>query len=128
EVTMLGDEVGGYREYLKVPEQWKRDYQRLRSKNEIAQVADSAVLVAMIVGLVAVIVMRVRRHDVRWRRAAVVGMVGIVLSFCSSLNQFSQQEFQYPTTDSYSSFVARQLLQALISALGAGGLLFILTA
>ena len=128
EVTVLGDEVGGYREYLKVPEQWNRDYQRLRSKNEIAQVVDSAVLVAMLVGMVVVIVMRVRGHDIRWRRAAVVGVVGMVLSFCSTLNQFSLQEFQYPTTDSYSAFLTRQLLQGLISALGAGGLLFVLTA
>ena len=118
EVTVLGNEIGGYREYLKVPEQWTRDYQRLRSKNEIAQVVDTAVLVALVVGLVVVIVMRVRRHDIRWRRAAVVGSVGMVLSFCSTLNQFSLQEFQYPTTDSYSAFVTRQLLQGLITALG----------
>ena len=128
EVTVLGNEVGGYREYLKVPEQWTRDYQRLRSKNEIAQVVDSAVLVAMVVGLVVVIVMRVRRHDIRWRRAAVVGVIGMVLSLCSTLNQFSLEEFQYHTTDSYSAFVTKQLLQALISALAAGGLLFVLTA
>jgi membrane protease YdiL (CAAX protease family) len=128
EVTVLGNEVGAYREYLKVPEQWSRDYQRLRSKNEIAQVVDSAVLVAMVVGLIVVIVMRVRQHDIRWRRAAVVGATGMVLSFCSALNQFSVQEFQYPTTDSYSAFLSRQMLQAVMSALGAGGLLFILTA
>ena len=128
EITVLGNEVGGYREYLKVPEQWTRDYQRLRSKNEMASVVDSAVLVAMVVGLVVVIVMRVRRHDIRWRRAAVVGVIGMVLSFCSTLNQFSLQEFQYPTTDSYSSFVTRQLLMGLFTALGAGGLLFVLTA
>lgn len=128
EVTILGNEVGGYREYLKVPEQWTRDYQRLRSKNEVAQVVDSAVLVALVVGMVVVIVMRVRHHDIRWRRAAIVGCVGMVLSFCSSLNQFSLQEFHYRTTNSYGAFVSEELLQALISALGAGGLLFVLTA
>jgi membrane protease YdiL (CAAX protease family) len=127
-VSVLGDEVGGYREYLKIPEQWTRDYQRLRSKNEVAQIVDSALLVALFLGLVVVIVMRVRRQDVRWRRAAVVGLVGMALSLCASLNQFPLNEFGYPTTDSYGSFLSQQLLQALLSALGSGGLLFVIVA
>jgi membrane protease YdiL (CAAX protease family) len=127
-VTVLGDEVGGYREYLKIPEQWTRDYQRLRSKNEMAQMVDSALLVALMLGLVVVIVMRVRRQDVRWRRAAVVGLVGMALSLCASLNQFPLNEFGYPTTDSYGSFLSQQFLEALLSALGSGGLLFVLIA
>ena len=127
-VTVLGDEVGGYREYLKIPEQWTRDFERLRSKNEVAQMVDSALLVALILGLVVVIVMRVRRQDVRWRRATVVGLVGMALSLCASLNQFPVNEFGYPTTDSYGSFLSQQLLGALLSALGSGGLLFVLIA
>jgi membrane protease YdiL (CAAX protease family) len=127
-VAVLGNEVGGYREYLKIPEQWTRDYERLRSKNEVAQLVDSALLVALILGLVVVIVIRVRRQDVRWRRAAVVGLVGMVLSLCASLNEFPLHEFGYPTTDSYGSFLSQQLLQALLSALGSGGLLFVLIA
>jgi membrane protease YdiL (CAAX protease family) len=127
-VTVLGDEVGGYREYLKIPEQWTRDYQRLRSRNDVAQIVDSALLVALILGLVVVIVKRVRRQDLRWRRAMVVGLVGMALSLCASLNQFPVNEFGYPTTDSYGSFLSQQLLQALLSALGAGGLLFLLIA
>ena len=127
-VTVLGDEVGGYREYLKIPEQWTRDYQRLRSRNEVASMVDSALLVALMLGLVVVIVMRVRLQDVRWRRAAVVGLVGMALSLCASLNQFPLNEFGYPTTDSYGSFLSQQFLEALLSALGSGGLLFVLIA
>ncbi len=128
EITVLGNQVGAYKEYLKVPDQWKRDYERLRSKNEVAQTIDSAVLVLLMLGLVVVIVMRIRSQDVKWRRAALVGLVGMILGFCSQLNQFPLQEFGYPTTDSYGSFVSRQLLNALLAALGAGGLLFVLTA
>ena len=40
EVTILGNEPGGYSEYLKVPDQWSRDYERLRSRNEVAQYVD----------------------------------------------------------------------------------------
>jgi membrane protease YdiL (CAAX protease family) len=128
EVTVLGEEAGAYRQYLKVPDQWKRDYQLLRSKNDVAQTIDSAVSVVLVVGMVIVIVMRVRRHDVPWRRAALVGLTGIVLGFLAQLNEFPLHEFGYPTTDSYGSFLSRQFLNALISALGAGGLLFVLTA
>ncbi len=128
EVTLLGNEIGSYREYLKVPEQWKRDYQLLRSRNEVAQTVDGAVLALLIVCMVIVIVMRVRHHDVPWRRSALVGLAGIVLGFLAQLNEFPLHEFGYPTTDSYESFVSRQILNALLAALGAGGLLFVLTA
>ena len=128
EVTLYGSEVAGYREYLKIPEQWTRDYERLRSKNDMAEYADTAAVVALMLGLLAVIVMRVRGQDVRWHRAAVIGSVGAALSFLATLNQFPLQEFGYPTTDSYGSFVSTQMLQALVSALGYGGLLFVIAA
>jgi membrane protease YdiL (CAAX protease family) len=128
EVTLLGNEVGGYREYLKIPEQWSRDYQRLRSKNEMAQLVDTVLMLGLVIGLLVVIALRLRGHDVRWQRAAVIGVIGMALTFLSQLNQFSVAEFQYPTTDSYSSFVARVLLQGIINALASGGLLFVLAA
>jgi membrane protease YdiL (CAAX protease family) len=128
EITILGNEVGGYREYLKIPEQWIRDYQRLRSKNEVAATIDTALTLMLAAGMLIVIVMRVRRHDVPWRRASMVGLVAIVLGFLAQLNEFPLHEFGYPTTDSYSSFLSREFLNALLAALGAGGILFILTA
>lgn len=128
EVTLLGNEVGGYHEYLKVPEQWTRDYKKLRSKNDMAQTIDTAAMAVLLVGLLITIVMRVRRMDIRWRLAAMIGFTGMVLSFCASMNGFPLQEFNYPTTDSYESFLTRQILQALLGALAAGGLLFVLAA
>ena len=127
-VTMLGDEVGDYSEYLKVPEQWKRDYQRLRSRNEVTQAVDSVAMALLMVALVVFIIRRVMRHDVHWRTAALIGLAGIVLGFLAQLNEFPLHEYGYPTTDSYGSFVLRQLLNALLAALGTGGFLFVLAA
>ncbi len=127
-VTLHGSEIAGYGEYLKIPEQWSRDYQRLRSKNEAASTVDAALLVALMVGLIAVIALRVRRQDIRWRRAAIVGGIGMVLAFLSHLNSMPNELYRYPTTDSYGSFLSRQLLNGLLTAFGAGGLLFVLTA
>jgi len=128
EVTVLGNEIGGYHEYLKVPEAWLRDYDRLRSKNLAAQTFDTVLLVGLVVALLAIIVIRVRMRDVRWGRATVVGATGAVLSFLSSLNSQPLAEFAYPTTDSYGSFIARHIMQDLLIALSAGSLLFVLTA
>jgi membrane protease YdiL (CAAX protease family) len=128
EVTVLGTEIGGYREYLKVPEAWLRGYDRLRSKNLAAQTMDTVVLVGLVVALLAIIVIRVRMRDVRWGRATVVGVAGAVLSFLSSLNSQPLAEFAYPTTDSYASFIARHMMQDLLIALSSGSLLFVLTA
>ena len=57
-----------------------------------------------------------------------VGGIGVALTFLSQLNGMPLQEFHYATTDSYESFLIRQVLTALMAGLGAGGLLFVLTA
>jgi membrane protease YdiL (CAAX protease family) len=128
EVTIQGDLVGGYHEYLKVPENWQRAYEGLRSRNLTAQTIDTGLLMLLAVALLITILLRVRGHDVRWRRAAVVGGIGALLLFFSNWNSQPLAEFNYPTTDSYGSFVAQEFLRNLMSALAAAGLLFVLTA
>lgn len=128
EVTILGNEVGGYREYLKIPEQWTRDYERLRAKNDVTSTFDAAATVLLLVALIAVLARRVRRKDVQCRMAALVGAMGAALSLLASLNEFTLQKFNYPTTDSYGSFVSSTLLRAVLEASLWGIVLFALTA
>jgi len=82
----------------------------------------------MFAGMIVIIVMRTRHQDVRWRRAAVVGAIGIVLTLCAQLNSLPLAEFGYPTTDSYPSFLSRQLFKTVLAALGAGAFLFVVMA
>ena len=128
EVTVLGGEVGAYREYLKVPETWQRAYEGLRSRNLTAQTIDTGFMMLLALGLLVTIVLRVRSRDVRWRLAAAVGAVGALLYFLANWNAAPLAEFNYPTTDSYASFIAQEFLRNLTGALAAGGLLFVLTA
>lgn len=128
EVDLAGNEISGYHEYLKIPEQWTRDYKALRSKNDLAQTVDTAAMALLMLGLCVVIVMRIRRQDIRWRQASLIGVIGMALSFFSSLNSFPQQIYGYPTTDAYASFVTTWFLQAALTALALGGLLFVITA
>ena len=127
-VSVLGNEIGGFGEYLKVPEQWQRNYETLRSKNGMAQNVDQAFMVLLLVGMLVAIVRRTRRQDVRWRRASLIGFAGMVLALCASLNSFPLEEFGFRTTDSYSSFISRELIDAVGGALAVGGFLFFIAA
>ena len=128
EVDVAGDRVSGYHEFVKIPEQWSRDYSKLRSRNETAQQAAEILLVVITVGMLVILVRRLRDRDVPVKLAAVLGMVGAVLYFLGQLNNFPMAEFGYPTTDSYSSFFAGNLRSAILAALGVGTWVFFLTA
>lgn len=128
EVRIQGDQVGAYREYLKVPEGWVRSYERLRSQNETAGGIDTALLLMLGVAMLVVLTLRIRRSDVRWRTALWIGGTGAVLSFLAALNGLPGSMFDYDTTQSFSAFVTRGVLTAVLSGVGVGVFLTLLTA
>src|SRR5271157_4353836 len=128
EVEVSGDHVGGYREYVKIPEQWQRDYEKLRSRNVSADLVDEAFWILLCVAMLGFLILRLRDRDVPLRTAAGFGAVAIVLYFLSQLNTFSLAQFDYRTTDSYTSFGASYFMGSLLKALGLGALIFLVVA
>ncbi len=128
EVAIAGDQVAAYHEFVKIPEQWTRDYEKLLSRNESAQIVDEVFWVLLSVAMLIILVLRLRDRDVPVRLSLGFGLVAAVLFFLGQLNTFSLAEFDYPTTDAYSSFITNYLIQSVISALGLGTLLFLLVA
>ena len=45
-----GDQVAGYREFVKIPEGWTRDYRKLRSRNEAANFVDEVPWILLCIG------------------------------------------------------------------------------
>ena len=128
EVEVDGDEVAGYREFVKVPEQWSRDYAKLRSRNESAQIVDEVFYIFLSLAMMIVLILRLRDHDVPLRMSFGFGMVGAVLFFLGQANTFSTAQFSYPTTDSYSSFLASYFTNSVLSSLGVGAFIFLVVA
>jgi hypothetical protein len=128
QVEIIGDQVGGYREYVKIPDQWSRDYERLRSRNLSAQYVDEVLFYGLSVALIAVLILRLRDRDVPIKLSLAFGAVGTMLYFLGQLNTFGQEEFSYRTTDSYSSFVSGYILQSVLLSIGLGIAVFLLVA
>ncbi|HEY7837930.1 MAG TPA: CPBP family intramembrane glutamic endopeptidase [Terriglobales bacterium] len=127
-VRIQGDAVGAYREFVRVPDQWSRSYALLRSRNETTGLIDSGLILALFVALLFILVMRIRRGDIRWRLALWVGVAGAVLSLLASLNGLGAARFGYDTTQSWGAFLAGTLLSDVASAVGVGVFFVVLTA
>jgi membrane protease YdiL (CAAX protease family) len=128
EVDIGGDQVAGYQEFIKIPEQWSRDYQKLRARNVSAQMVAEVVWILLCAAMLIILVQRLRDRDVPVKLSLGFGMVAAVLLFLGRLNTFPLEQFDYRTTDSYSSFITGYVRDGLLSSLGLGALIFLLVA
>ncbi len=128
EVWVQGNVVGGYREYLHIPDFWLRSYQHMRSKNETTGEVDTVLMLLLIVAGIIVLVSRIPRGDVHWRPARWVGLIGGLLGFLTQLNSLGSATYGYDTNSSYPAFLARGIFMALLAGVGIGALLALITA
>ena len=127
-VRLQGDQIGGFGEYLKVPEAWQRDYAELRSRNETTGLVAGTLLVLTVLAMLISFFGGVRARDIRYKTAAIFGAIAAVLTLLAQLNNLPLTAFGYDTTDTYGSFLTGQLLNSLFAAAVQGILIFFLTA
>jgi membrane protease YdiL (CAAX protease family) len=128
DVDVDGDQVAGYREFVKVPEGWTRGYTKLRSRNDTATLVDEVPWILLCIAGLALLIQRLRKRDVPIFLSIGFASVAVLLYFGGQLNVFSQAEFEYHTTDSYSSFVSGYVVSNLLAALAFGAFIFLLVA
>ena len=127
-VGILGEQVGEYRQYLHVPDEWSRNYDKLRAKNDATAGVSAFFLFLTIFAMLCAIVVYTRHRDIRWKTALIFGAVGAVLYFLSQMNNLPLTQYNYPTTESYESFLIRNVLMDLLYAIVTGFAIFLLTA
>ena len=127
-VTIQGDRLGGYAQFVHVPEDWIRDYQRLRSKNTTTGTVDQVFFLLTVVAMLVVLFQKIRGRQLRWRFALAFGLVGAALGLLTAANGLPQDLYGYQTTESFGGFLAGRLVQALLSSLLIGVMIFVMAA
>ncbi len=127
-VVVQGDRVGGYEEFVQVPEAWTRDYQQLRSKNTTAGAVDTVFFLLTLLAMIVMIFLRFRGHEIRWRFAVTFALVGAGLAILTSLNSLPQQFYEFDTTRSWGGFVSATVINALLQGLAIGAMILVITA
>ncbi|HSS45335.1 MAG TPA: hypothetical protein VLO07_08345, partial [Thermoanaerobaculia bacterium] len=120
ETTVSGGEVTGFQELIHVPESWSRDYERLRSKNETANVVGNLGLILTFLAMLGVLVTKIVRKDVRWGLVGGFGGVTFLLSLLSIVNDLPLALYAYDSASPLSAHLANQILFGVLRALGWG--------
>ena len=111
-VTLAGDRVSGYDEFLKVPEAWKIGYEHLRSSNNFFEYIALLPYAFLLGGCLYVIISLGRRGLVEWRVGLALGIFLAVLYFIMTMNQWPMDRASYDTNTPYTSFFLSQVGQA----------------
>jgi membrane protease YdiL (CAAX protease family) len=125
-VTVDGDRVSSFSRNIKVPEDWKRSYHELRSKNLLAGNVDTVFLIITMVCIVAVFVTRLIRGDLQLRLLLGIGIAAVVLVTGTALNSYPSALAGYNTTDSYPAFMARFAFGSVLQGIGVAMMLIVI--
>ncbi len=116
QVTIQGAAVDGYREFLKVPEHWTRDYKRLRSVNTLYQIVAQIPWMLFVGAVVLTLFELSKRGLAPWRGAITLALVLAGLYFLMEANNWPITRASYDTNADYAGFLLQRLsLAALLS-------------
>ena len=124
EVVIGGNTPTRARQYVEIPESFRRRYGEMRSANDLlALIAGLGALAIALAGIVF-LSRSARSKNVRWREAMMVGAAIGSLTIAAGLNELPASWFGYDTAMSPTAFQARIVMGALLI----GGLTGLLTA
>jgi membrane protease YdiL (CAAX protease family) len=111
-VGLQGDQVSSLEEFLKVPETWTRDYEKLRSANTLLTQLALLPFMLLLGGGFWVIYGLSRRGLVQWSGALWLGLVYAILFFLMTINTWPILRAGYDTNSTYSSWAVEQVVLA----------------
>ena len=116
-VILQGDRPGEARQFLQVPEAWRRSYERLRSGNDTLTLV-FVVPYLLLLGIAVWLAIRLTRlGQTTWHVAITLGAVVAALLFLQNVNNWPLWSAGYETTSSWGSFIFTKLGLALVGAI-----------
>ncbi len=125
-VTIQGNDVGSYYEFLNIPEEWHRLYSRMNARNALLQNIVFFCAIPFLFLIPITLLVRMRKHDIKWRIGAFLAATLFVLYMLQGINSIPIYLSNFDTSQSLGSFAGRLFLQTLVEALMYGLLVFII--
>jgi membrane protease YdiL (CAAX protease family) len=117
-ISLLGDEIGGATETLKVPEQWERGFEHLRSTNIFYNQVAVIPYLILFGACLWIGIQLTRKGQTGWALALQLGAIVAVFLTAMQLNHWPLDLYQYDTNSAYGSFAIQQVMGALLFGIG----------
>jgi hypothetical protein len=126
-VAVLGNEVSFFRRFLKLPEEWLREFQKPRLTGLVLPAALGVAGLLLLVLFILRLSGRdtVGPHNYRWRAYITMGAAGAVVRLALAVNQWPVSLAGYDTTIPLASYLSGFVLTRLAEAVALGFLLFL---
>ncbi|QGY44746.1 CPBP family intramembrane metalloprotease [Maribellus comscasis] len=125
-LVVSGDKLSTVNYSVKIPEDFNRRYSEMRSANNtIATISSAAIAIFYgLLGVILGIFALMRKRRLIWKPALYWGLgIAFASVFLLTLNSLPFSWFSYDTSSSQSNYLARQLLNGLLGALGFGSII-----
>lgn len=119
-VRIQGDEVGYYRQYLKVPEKFTRGVEKEQANGTLLTIISFVLIVLTIIAAAIMAVIRARKIDAPWKIFIGIAIVIAGLTLLNTINSFPVLKSGYPTEWPYPTFVGAMIAGAVLGALAYG--------
>ena len=120
EVDVLGDVVGGYRHFLKVPEGFQRSVRRTMSTGQLLGLASLGLTFLLMLTALGMSIARHRRGEVRWGAAIRVAVAISALFLIQGLLSWPTAKFAYATELGWGTYLGLLVLILLFGSLTYG--------
>jgi membrane protease YdiL (CAAX protease family) len=117
DVGIQGDQIGKYHEYWKLPEQWLRGYQRMRSLNSTTALSANIFFLLILIAALITFSIHLSRKNVHFKTALWFGLATFILQFISQLNELPIQIYAFDTNQSLGNYYGDYFIQTFIVAL-----------
>jgi len=118
-IKVSGDIVSELVHFVKIPDEFPKKYQAMRSANDgIARVASLILILLYIIGgCIIGTSLLMKQKYVTWRVPIIAGFIVSLLLFFEKINNISLLWFGYKTAESSRSFIFGYLIQSIIGFL-----------
>lgn len=126
--VVYGNYVGKFREFLHVPEDFTRYYNKIRSQNKLLYtIADSLGLVFQL-GALIVLFWAIKAKLIDNKFFAKIYLVSVVVCFLYLINQYWELVFTYDTSEGFFEYVLNNLSMQFLLIIFMGGYFAVLVA